>query len=76
VDNFARDIVCSRACVLLDVGVRQFVARRFAARALRSLTARARSRTRQAAKSRGYPPLFQWDSDYFNLGKSEGDNHV
>ena len=25
-DNFARDIVCSRACVLLDVGVRQYVA--------------------------------------------------
>jgi len=26
VDNFARDIVCSRACVLLDVGVRHIVA--------------------------------------------------
>jgi len=33
VDNFARDIVCSRACVLLDVGVRQNVAARASASA-------------------------------------------
>jgi len=66
------------ASMLLDVGVRHYVARQFVAGARDlELTSLSRPQTpRQSAKSGGIPPLLNLGLFYFFFGKSEGDNDV